>query len=134
MTVIKNLGRHSLPPLRRISSRDSKLQEEVRKWFWDRGVTQEIQLALLHSRAWLVAVVVDSGAGVFLVLLGVLLSGVRALLCVMPGLYTIVAQTGWDFSGLGDLLLGFLDKAEPLPFLFFLFNLAASEHVALAGS
>jgi hypothetical protein len=28
MTVIKNLGRHSLPPLRRISSRDSKLQEE----------------------------------------------------------------------------------------------------------
>jgi hypothetical protein len=29
MTVIKNLGRHSLPPLRRISSRDSKLQGEV---------------------------------------------------------------------------------------------------------
>jgi hypothetical protein len=28
MTVIKNLGRHSLPPLRRISSRDSKLQGE----------------------------------------------------------------------------------------------------------
>jgi hypothetical protein len=36
----------------------------------------------------------------------------------MPRLYTIVAQTGWDFSGLGDLLLGFLDKAEPLPFFF----------------
>jgi hypothetical protein len=50
MTVIKNLGRHSLPPLRRISSRDSKLQEEVGKWFWDRGVTQEIQLSLLHSK------------------------------------------------------------------------------------
>jgi hypothetical protein len=85
----------------------------VRKWFWDRGVTQEIQLALLDLRAWLVAVVVDSGSGVLLVLLGV-----RALLCVMPRLYTIVAQTGWDFSGLGDLLLGFLDKAEPLPLLF----------------
>jgi hypothetical protein len=85
MTVIENLGRHSLPPLRRISSRDSNLQEEVGKWFWDRGVTQEFQLASLHLRAWLVAVVVDSGSGVQLVLLGVLLSGVRALLCIMPG-------------------------------------------------
>jgi hypothetical protein len=111
MTVIKNLGRHSLPPLRRISSRDSKFQEEVGKWFWDRGVTQEIQLTLLHLKAWLVAGVVDSGSGV-------LLSRVRALLCVMPGLYTVVEQTGWNFSGLGDLSLGFLDKAEPLPLLF----------------
>jgi hypothetical protein len=68
-------------------------------------------LALLHLKAWLVAVVVDSGSGV-------LLSGVRALLCVMPGLYTIVAQMEWSFSGLGDLLLGFLDKTEPLPLLF----------------
>jgi hypothetical protein len=118
MTVIKNLGRHSLPPLRRISSRDSKLQEEVGKWFRDRGVTQEIQLALLHLKAWLVAVVVDSVSGVLLLLLGVLLSRVRALLCVMPGLSTIVAQTGWNVSGLGDLLLGFLDKAEPLHLLF----------------
>jgi hypothetical protein len=83
----------------------------VGKWFGDRGVTQEIQLALFHWRAWLVAVVVNSRSGV-------LLSWVRALLCVMPGLYTIIAQSGWDFSGLGDLLLGFLDKAEPLPLLF----------------
>jgi hypothetical protein len=118
MMVIKNLGRHSLPPLRRISSRDSKLQEEVRKWFWDRGVTQEFQLALLHLRAWLVVIVVDSGSGVLLVLLGVLLFWVRALLCVMPGLSTIVAYAGWEFSGLGDRLLGFLDKAEPLALLF----------------
>jgi hypothetical protein len=81
---------------------------------------------LLHLRAWLIAGVVDSGSGV-------LLSRVRALLCIMPGLYTIVAQTGWNFSGLGDLSLGFLDKAEPLPLLF-LFNLAAREGVALAGS
>jgi hypothetical protein len=42
MTVIKNLGHHSLPPLRRISSRDSKFQgqdRETRKWssqiFWN---------------------------------------------------------------------------------------------------
>jgi hypothetical protein len=31
MTVIKNLGRHSLPPLRRISSRDSKFQGQIEK-------------------------------------------------------------------------------------------------------
>jgi hypothetical protein len=51
-------------------------------------------------------------------LLGVLLPWVQALLCVMPGLSTIVAQMVWMVSGLGDLLLGFLDKAEPLPLLF----------------
>jgi hypothetical protein len=32
----------------------------------------------------------------------------------MPGLSTMVAPTGWKVSGLGDLLLGFLDKEEPL--------------------
>jgi hypothetical protein len=84
----------------------------------DRGVTQEIQLALLHLKAWLVAVVVNSGSGVLLLLLGLLLSRVWALSCVMPELSTIVAQMGWNVSGLGDLLLGFLDKAEPLPLLF----------------
>jgi hypothetical protein len=84
----------------------------------DRGVTQEFQLALLHLRAWLVVIVVDSGSGVLLVLLGVLLFWVRALLCVMPGLSTIVAYAGREFSGLGDRLLGFLDKAEPLALLF----------------
>jgi hypothetical protein len=67
-------------------------------------------------RAWLV--VVDSRSGVLLVLLEVLLSWVRALICVVPGLSTIVAQTWWKVSGLGDLLLGFLDKAEPVPLLF----------------
>jgi hypothetical protein len=86
------------------------------EWVWDRGVTYEIQLALLHLRAWLV--VVDSRSGVLLELLEVLLSWVRALLCVMPGLSTIVAQTGWNVFGLGDLLWGFLDKAEPVPLLF----------------
>jgi hypothetical protein len=83
-----------------------------------RGVTQEIQLALLHLKAWLVAVVVISGSGVLLLLLGLLLSGVRALICIMPGLSTIVAQTGWKVSRLGDLLLAFLDEAEPLLLLF----------------
>jgi hypothetical protein len=82
----------------------------------DRSVTYEIQLALLHLRAWLV--VFDSRSGVLLLLLGLLLSGVRALIGKMPVLSTIVAQTGWKILGFGDRLLGFLDKAEPLPVLF----------------
>jgi hypothetical protein len=41
-----------------------------------------------------------------------------AIMSVMPGLSTIVAQTQWKLSGLEDLLLGFLDKVEPLPLLF----------------
>jgi hypothetical protein len=118
MTLIKNLGHHSLAPLRRISSRDSKSQEEVGKKFVHRGVTQEIRLALLHSTAWLVTVVVISGSGVLRLLLGLLLSGVQALTCVMPGLSTIVAQTGWKVSGLGNLLLALLEEVKPLlPFL-----------------
>jgi hypothetical protein len=83
-----------------------------------RGVTQEIQLALPHLTAWLVAVVVISGSGVLLLLLGLLLSGAWALICVMPGLSTIVAQTRWKVAGLGNLLLAFLDEAEPLLLLF----------------
>jgi hypothetical protein len=71
---------------------------------------------LLHLRAWLV--VVDSRSGVLLLLLGLLLSGVRALIGKMPGLSTIVAQQGRKVFEFGDRLLGFLDKAEPLPFLF----------------
>jgi hypothetical protein len=116
--VNKKPGVSQPTPLNRISSRDSKLQEEVGEKFVHRGVTQEIQLALPHLTAWLVAVVVISGSGVLLLLLGLLLSGVRALICVMPVLSTIVAQTGWKVSGLGDLLLAFLDEAEPLLLLF----------------
>jgi hypothetical protein len=83
----------------------------------DRSVTYEIQLALLHLRAWLV--VVDSRSGVLLLLLGLLLSGVRALIVKMPGLSTIVAQPGRKIFGFGSRLLGFLDKAE-LPSLLLL--------------
>jgi hypothetical protein len=67
-------------------------------------------------RTWLV--VVDSRSGVLLLLLGLLLSGVRALIGKMPGLSTIVAQPGRKIFGCGDRLLGFLDKAEPLSLLF----------------
>jgi hypothetical protein len=68
-------------------------------------------------RAW--PVVVDSRSGVLLLLLGLLLSGFRALIDKMPGLSTIVAQPGRKVFEFGDRLLGFLDKAEPLslPFL-----------------
>jgi hypothetical protein len=45
-------------------------------------------------------------------MLELLLFGVRALICVMPGFSTIVAQTGWKVSRLENLLLVFLDKAE----------------------
>jgi hypothetical protein len=88
---------------------------------------------LLHLRAWLVVVVVVSGSRVLLLLLELLLSGVRALIGKMPGLSTIVAQTGWKIFGFGDRLLGFLDKAEPLSLLF-LANFVACEGVPLAGS
>jgi hypothetical protein len=37
-----------------------------------------------------------------------------AIMYVMPGLSTIVVQTGWKVSGLGNLLLAFLDEAELL--------------------
>jgi hypothetical protein len=40
------------------------------------------------------------------------------IMSVMPGLSTFVTQTQWKLSQLGDLLLGFLDKAEPLRLLF----------------
>jgi hypothetical protein len=41
-----------------------------------------------------------------------------AIMSVMPGLSSFVTQTQWKLSGLGDLLLGFFDEAEPLPLLF----------------
>jgi hypothetical protein len=112
MTVIKNLGRHSLPPLRRISSRDSNLQE-VGKWFWDRGVTHRVNLIWLS-----LAIRVLAGSTLSCSEVLILMREIWAITSEMPGVSTMVAQTGWNFSGLGDLLLGFLDNAEPLPFLF----------------
>jgi hypothetical protein len=73
--------------------------------FSNRDVTHEIQFALLHSKAWLLAVVAFTGSGVLLLLLGLLLPGVRALICIMPGLSTIVANAGRKFFRLGHLLL-----------------------------
>jgi hypothetical protein len=104
MTLIKNLGRRSLPPLNRISSRDSKVKDEV-GGFSNRDVTHEIQLALLHLKTCLLAGFAISGSGVLLLLLRFLLSGVRALISIMPWLSTIVANAGRKFFRLGHLLL-----------------------------
>jgi hypothetical protein len=47
-----------------------------------------------------------------------LMPEIWAIMYVLPGLSTIVAQTGWEVSGLGNLLLVLLDKAELLLLLF----------------
>jgi hypothetical protein len=57
MMLIKNLGRHSLPPLRRISSRDSNLPEEVGKGFLDRDVTHRVKLVWRPLKNRLLAVI-----------------------------------------------------------------------------
>jgi hypothetical protein len=107
MTLIKNLGHHSLPPLRRISSRDSKLQGAVGKWFLDRDVTHRVKPVWLSLKNRVLAVSTLSCSKVLILMLEI-----WEIMYVMPGLSTIVAQTGWKVSGLGNLLLAFLDKAE----------------------
>jgi hypothetical protein len=86
---------------------------------------------LLYLRAW--PVVVDSRPEVLLLLLGLLLSGVWALIGEMPGLSTIVAQPGRKIFGFGDRLLGFLDKAKP-PSLLFLCLLRDSRRCCNSGA
>jgi hypothetical protein len=113
MTLIKNLGHHSLPPLRKISSRDSKLQEEVGKWFLDRDVTHRVKMIWLSSKNRVLAVSTLSCSQVLILVLKI-----WAIMYVMPGLSTIVAQMGWKVSGLGNLWLVFLNKTELLLLLF----------------
>jgi hypothetical protein len=74
-------------------------------WFAVSVLHHEIQLALLHLKTWLLVVVAISGSGVLVLLLGLLLPGVWALICIMPGLSTIVAYAGWKFFRLGHFLL-----------------------------
>jgi hypothetical protein len=70
MTLIKNLGRHSLPPLRRISSRDSKLQEEVGKEFVHRDVTHRVKPVWLSLKNRVLAVSTLSCSEVLILRLG----------------------------------------------------------------
>jgi hypothetical protein len=112
--LIKNLGCHSLPPLRRILSRDSDLQGKWGKDSWiEVGVTHRVKPVWLSLKNWFLTV---STLSCFEVL--ILMLEIWAIMSVMSGLSTIVAQTGWKVSWLGDLLLTFLDKAEPLLLLF----------------
>jgi hypothetical protein len=107
--LIKNPGRHSLPPLRRISSRDSKLQDEVGRWFSVRVVTHRDKLVWLPWKNQLLAVIHLSCSEVLILLLGI-----RAITYEMLGLSTIIAKAGQKVFGLGNLLLIFLDAAELL--------------------
>jgi hypothetical protein len=52
---------------------------------------------------------------------------VWAIMSVMPGLSTIVAQTGWKVYGLGNLLLAFLDETKLL-LLFLSYHHGLREH------
>jgi hypothetical protein len=105
MTIIKNLGASQPTPLKQKLVPRFESKRRSREVFSNRDVTHEIKLALLHLKAWLLAVVACSGSGVLVLMLGLLLPGVRALICIMPGLSTIVANAGRKFFRLGHLLL-----------------------------
>jgi hypothetical protein len=122
MMLIKNLWRHNLPPLRRISSRDSKLQDEVGWCFSDREVTLRVKLVWLPLKDQLLAVITFNCSDVLILLLRI-----RAITYKMPRLSTIVAKAGRKFLGLGNLLLIFLDEMELPP-------LSLSYHLGLRVS
>jgi hypothetical protein len=75
---------------------------------------------------WLLAVITISCSEVLILMLEI-----WAITSEMPGLSTIVAQTGWKVSGLGNLLLVFPGEVELL--LLFFLNLAACESVSPTG-
>jgi hypothetical protein len=71
----------------------------------DRRVTREVKLTLLHLNHRLLVAIALSYSGVQSLLLG--LDPLRgwALICIMPRLPTIVANTGLKFLWLEDLWL-----------------------------
>jgi hypothetical protein len=79
------------------------------KGFLDRGVTHRVKLVWLPLKNRVLAVSTLSCSEVL-----ILMPEIWSIMYVMPGLSTTVAQTGWKVSGLGNLLLVFLDKAELL--------------------
>jgi hypothetical protein len=79
------------------------------KWFLDGDVTHRVKLVWLSLKNWVLAVSTLSCSKVLILMLEI-----WAITYEMPRLSTIVAQTGWKVSGLGNLLLVFLDKAELL--------------------
>jgi hypothetical protein len=81
----------------------------VGKWFLDRDVTHRVKLVCLSLKNRVLAVSTLSCSEVLILMLEI-----WAITYEMPGLSTTVAQTGWKLSGLENLLLVFLDKAELL--------------------
>jgi hypothetical protein len=77
-----------------------------------RGVTHRVKPVWLSLKNRVLAVSTLSCSKVL-----ILMFEIWAIMSVMPRLSTIVTQTRRKLSGLGDLLLGFLDKVEPLPLL-----------------
>jgi hypothetical protein len=71
----------------------------------DRKVTREVKLALLHLNHGLLVTIALSYSGFLSLLLGLDLTRVWALIGIMPWLPTIIANAGWKFLWLGDLLL-----------------------------
>jgi hypothetical protein len=72
----------------------------------DRKVTCEVKLALLYLNRGLLVTIALSYSGVLILLLGLVLPRIWAFIGIMPWLPTIVANVGWKFLWLGDLLLG----------------------------
>jgi hypothetical protein len=71
----------------------------------DRKVTREVKLTLLHLNHGLLVTISLSYSGVRSLLLGLDPSRIWALIGIMPGLPTIVANAGLEFLWLGDLRL-----------------------------
>jgi hypothetical protein len=72
----------------------------------DRKVTHEVKLALLYLNRGLLVTIALSYSGMLILLLGLVLPRIWALIGIMPWLPTIVANAGWKFLWLGNLLLG----------------------------
>jgi hypothetical protein len=81
----------------------------VGKWFLDRNVTHRVKLAWLPMKSRFLAVSTLSYSEVLILMLEI-----WAITYEMPELSAIVEKTGWKVSGLGNLLLVFLDEAELL--------------------
>jgi hypothetical protein len=74
----------------------------------DRKVTREVKLTLLHLIHGLLVTIAISYSGVRSLLLGLDPLRVWALIGIMPGLPTIVADTGLKFLWLEDLWLSLM--------------------------
>jgi hypothetical protein len=75
----------------------------------DRDVTHRVKPVWLSLKSWVLAVSTLSCSEVLILMLEI-----WAIIYVIPGLSTTLAQTGWKVSGLGDLSLAFLDEAALL--------------------